>query len=324
MGETQKARVCLSRIEDNPLEHFSPFACLAFAQYYESIGKTDSVAIYCKRILDDGTDLNNMYDAAKMLCRLYNRNGDTKNASHYAGIYMQLSDSLDFGKRQELASTVNNEFQYHLDQKKEQSLKDEREKYRNTLIMVLLAAIILAGLGYILHVRRRNKHLREIVALSSTLQKISDNDKQLRADIEKKEQELMQSRKSLEKSSDELTNVKRELLRVNVELSDYSAVLKEKEQQLAEKMDQNKTFIKLLHKSDLEGKSEDVIDAIKNTSTGKKNMKTADWRQLYQAVDELYPLFRDRLLKELGHFNEQQMQVCYLMRAGLSKHRFRT
>lgn len=143
---------------------------------------------------------------------------------------------LDFGKRQELASTVNNEFQYHLDQKKEQSLKDEREKYRNTLIMVLLAAIILAGLGYILHVRRRNKHLREIVALSSTLQKISDNDKQLRADIEKKEQELMQSRKSLEKSSDELTNVKRELLRVNVELSDYSAVLKEKEQQLAEKM----------------------------------------------------------------------------------------
>lgn len=319
LGETQKARVCLSRIEDNPLEHFSPFACLAFAQYYESIGKTDSVAIYCKRILDDGTDLNNMYDAAKMLCRLYNRNGDTKNASHYAGIYMQLSDSLDFGKRQELASTVNNEFQYHLDQKKEQSLKDEREKYRNTLIMVLLAAIILAGLGYILHVRRRNKHLREIVALSSTLQKISDNDKQLRADIEKKEQELMQSRKSLEKSSDELTNVKRELLRVNVELSDYSAVLKEKEQQLAEKMDQNKTFIKLLHKSDLEGKSEDVIDAIKNTSTGKKNMKTADWRQLYQAVDELYPLFRDRLLKELGHFNEQQMQVCYLMRAGLSK-----
>lgn len=48
-------------------------------------------------------------------------------------------------------------------------------------------------------------------------------------------------------------------------------------------------------------------------------MSTADWKQLYQAIDELYPLFNDRLLKELGHFNEQQMQVCYLMRAGLSK-----
>ena len=48
-------------------------------------------------------------------------------------------------------------------------------------------------------------------------------------------------------------------------------------------------------------------------------MKSSDWKQLYQAVDELYSLFKDRLLKELGNFTEQQMQVCYLMRIGLSK-----
>ncbi len=57
----------------------------------------------------------------------------------------------------------------------------------------------------------------------------------------------------------------------------------------------------------------------KKTSTVKENMKTADWKQLYQAVDELYPTFKDRILKELGTFTEQQMQVCYLMRIGLSK-----
>ncbi len=48
-------------------------------------------------------------------------------------------------------------------------------------------------------------------------------------------------------------------------------------------------------------------------------MTAADWKKLYQAVDELYPSFKDRLLKELGTFTEQQMQVCYLMRIGLSK-----
>jgi len=319
LEELSKAQTCFTLIKDDPLKDFSPYSCLAFAQYYESIGKTDSVLIYCKRILDDGTGLENMYDAAKLLCRMYNKSGDAKNASYYAGIYMQLSDSLDFGKRQELAATVNNEYQYHLDQKKEQTLNDEREKYKNTLVIVSLAAILLTSIGYILYVRRRNKHLREIVELSSALKQISDNDKQLRADIEKKEQELIQSKKSFEKSSEELASVKRELQRVNVELADYSTELKEREQQLTEKMEQNKTFIKLLHKSDLEGKSEDVIDAIKKTSTGKKNMSAAEWRQLYQAVDELYPLFRDRLLKELGNFNEQQMQVCYLMRAGLPK-----
>ena len=102
-------------------------------------------------------------------------------------------------------------------------------------------------------------------------------------------------------------------------MSEYSEALKDKEQQLAERIDQNKTFIKLLHQSELEGKAEDVINAIRQSSTGKKNMKSADWKQLYQAVDELYPLFKDRLLKELGTFTEQQMQVCYLMRIGLSK-----
>lgn len=74
-----------------------------------------------------------------------------------------------------------------------------------------------------------------------------------------------------------------------------------------------------MHQSELEGKAEDVIYAIRQSSKGKKNMKSSDWKQLYQAVDELYPLFKDRLLKELGNFTEQQMQVCYLMRIGLSK-----
>ena len=102
-------------------------------------------------------------------------------------------------------------------------------------------------------------------------------------------------------------------------MSEYGEALKDREQQLAERIDQNKTFIKLLHQSELEGKAEDVIYAIRQSSTGKKDMKPADWKQLYQAVDELYPLFKDRLLKELGTFTEQQMQVCYLMRIGLSK-----
>jgi len=319
LGATQEAEECFSHIEINPLEDFTAHVCVAFAQYYESLGKPDSAAIYCKRVLDDGTDLGNMYDAAKILCRMYNRSGDTNKASYYAEVYIELSDSLDFGKRQELAATVNNEYQYHLDQKKEQTLRDEKEKYRNTLLIVLLTAAFLAVIAYTLHVRRRNKHLREIVELSSALQRVSDNDKQLRADIEQKEQELIRSKKSLEKSSNELANVKGELLRVNAELSDYSVALKEKEQQLAEKMEQNKAFIKLLHQSELEGTAEDVVQAIRQSCIGKKNMRTADWKQLYQAVDELYPLFKDRLLKKLGNFTEQQMQVCYLMRVGLSK-----
>lgn len=319
LNKTSAAQKCLSLIESTELEHLSGYPCMALAQYYESIGKNDSAIVCGKSVLDDENDIYNMYDASKLLYQIYNKMGDVNNASHYAGIYMQLSDSLDFGKRQELAATVNNEFQYHLDQKKEQTLKDEKERYKSTLTIVVMAATLLMSIAYILYVRRRNKNLKEVVTLSAEIQRVSTNEKQLRRDIEQKERDLEKSKKSLKKSSDELNNVKRELQRVNEELADNKEALKVKEQQLSEKMAQNKTFIKLLHQSELEGKAEDVIYAIRQSSKGLKNMNSSDWKQLYQAVDELYPSFKDRLLKELGNFTEQQMQVCYLMRIGLSK-----
>ena len=319
LNKTSAAKKCLSLIDTTALEHLSGYPCMALAQYYESIGKNDSAIVCGKSVLVNDNDIYNTYDASKLLYGIYSKMGDVNNASHYAGIYMQLSDSLDFGKRQELAATVNNEFQYHLDQKKEQTLKDEKERYKSTLIIVVMAATLLLSIAYILYVRKRNKHLNEVVTLSAELQRVSNNEKQLRKDIEQKEMELEKSKKSLKKSSDELNNVKRELKRVNEELADNEEALKVKEQQLAEKMNQNKTFIKLLHQSELEGKAEDVIYAIRQSSKGMKEMKSSDWKQLYQAVDDLYPSFKDRLLKELGNFTEQQMQVCYLMRIGLSK-----
>lgn len=179
--------------------------------------------------------------------------------------------------------------------------------------------VIVATVMSMLYIRRRNAHLKRIIELSSQLECIYSDDKQLREEIDNKTKELEASRTLLEKSSEELTLVKLKLSRVHSEYNEYEIALKEKEKQLSEKMEQNKTFIKLLHQSELEGKAEDVIFAIRQSTAGKKNMTSADWKQLYQAVDELYPNFNDKLLKELGTFTEQQMQVCYLMRIGLSK-----
>lgn len=41
-------------------------------------------------------------------------------------------------------------------------------------------------------------------------------------------------------------------------------------------------------------------------------MKSSDWKQLYQAVDELYSLFKDRLLKELGNFTNSRCKSATL------------
>ena len=248
LHETQKAKECSALIEGNPLDEFDELACMAYALYYKTLGLNDSAIIYFKRVLDDATDFANTYDAAGSLFRLYNRADDDANALKYAKVYIHLNDSLNFGKRQELAATVNNQYQYHLDQKKEQQLKDEKERYKQSFVIVCLLALLLACIAYILFVRRKNRHA----------------------------------------------------------------------QQLTEQAEQNKRVIKMLHQSELEGKAEDVVQAVRESALGKGDMTAADWKKLYQAVDELYPSFKDRLLQELGTFTEQQMQVCYLMRIGLS------
>ena len=257
--ECRKAKECLGLLEGNPLEEYNPLACFSYAWYYEAMERYDSAAIYLERVLEDSTKTANMYEASKHLLKRCIETGDKTGVLKYAGIYMKMSTEIDFGKRQELAATVNNQYQYHLDQKKEQQLKDEKERYKQTLVIVSLLALLLACVGYILYVKRRNRHLKEVVALST-----------------------------------------------------------EKEQLLTEKTEQNKAFFKLLHQSEFEGKAEDVINAVRQASTGRRDMTAADWKQLFGAVDELYPSFRDRLAKELGTFTEQQMQICYLMRIGLT------
>lgn len=319
MRMIRKAQMCKSYISDKQPEYLTMLKDMALGHYYEACENMDSAMFYYNRVVEGNADNNNVYDASKRLFRIYGSVGNMKKAQLFADIYMQLSDSLDFGKRQELAATVNNAYKYNLDERKEQELKDSKERYQMILMFSLFVFAMLGASVYVLYVRRRNVHLEKVIALSSELERLSDNDKLLREEIDRKAIELKKSEKQLEKSNDELNRIKREFEKVNSEFMEYDVALKEKEMQLAEKMEQNKTFIRLLHQSELEGKAEDVIHAVRQSAVGKKNMSSADWKQLYQAVDEMYPDFKDKLLKEQGTFTEQQMQVCYLMRIGLSK-----
>lgn len=101
-------------------------------------------------------------------------------------------------------------------------------------------------------------------------------------------------------------------------LSEFSDVLRAKELQLQEQTEQAKTFQNMLHQTKLESKASDVIAAIRNSSAGRCNFSLRDWKKLYKAVDEIYPDFRDVLVSRNGNFSELQIQVCYLMRIGLS------
>ena len=319
LKDSINASKCFSILENMNVNDDNDARNYAYGEYYNMIGNRDSAVSSFSRILQDKKDLLRMYDASKALFHIFSDEGNIVEANKLANLFVDLSDSVDFGKRQEMAATVSNEFQYHRDQQEEQQIIEEKNQFKFWMIMAVIITFIVILIAITIIVHRRNIHLNELLSISNELNKHIHDKDMLQANIDEKEKELIESKKLLSKSENELIIIRNQLDKVNDELAKSDEELKKKEQLLTERMAQNQTFLNLLHQSELEGKAEDVIYAIRQSTKGLKNMKSSDWKQLYQAVDELYPLFKDRLLKELGNFTEQQMQVCYLMRIGLSK-----
>ena len=163
---------------------------LFFAYYYDCVEKKDSAIAYCGKALELSKSLEERYDATKLLFALNKSNGDDKTACRLAYSYMQLSDSLDFGKRQEKAAQINNQHKYYIDKNRERMLNEQKEKYRRTLYLVSFIAIMLLCLGYVIHITSRNRQLNKILSLNVEIERVSLQEKNLRDELARKESEL--------------------------------------------------------------------------------------------------------------------------------------
>lgn len=319
LKDSAQASRCYKLLQDLNLDDSNDAKNYAYGEFFLLVGKKEAAISAFNRILHNKTDLLRMYDASKALFHIYNEEKQVVEANKMANLFVSLCDSIDLGKRQELAATVKNEYQYHKDQQREQKIINEKERLQSWLIISVVAIVIILLIAIAFIFYKRYTYLNRLLAISNDLNDLSVAKQQLQTNIKKKEQELLASQSLLGKRENELKSVKNQLKDLNGELTKFDEKLKKKEQMLSEKIAQSQTFLNLLHQTELEEKAEDVIFNIRQSSEGKKHMTTTNWKQLYKAVDELYPAFKDQLMKELGSFSEQQMQVCYLMRIGLSK-----
>ena len=100
-------------------------------------------------------------------------------------------------------------------------------------------------------------------------------------------------------------------------------LLEEAQCQLEEKHRQSQSLLQKLRHSEMQENADDVIARVRLAADGKRRMDDADWKRLFSAVDSVYPDFSDMLLSRVTVLNNQQMQVCYLMRIGMSNPQIR-
>ena len=106
LNNKRMASLCHTMIMKDSLICSGFLPSLFFAYYYDCVEKKDSAIAYCEKALELSKSLEERYDATKLLFALNKSNGDDKTACRLAYSYMQLSDSLDFGKRQEKAAQI--------------------------------------------------------------------------------------------------------------------------------------------------------------------------------------------------------------------------
>ena len=305
--QTKDADACYALIHEMGLLP-SP---LQLGKYFTLKNETNAAIDCYQSVLKDSNDLLLKYDAFRELYYLYKKTGNRDSINKYAELYIQMTDSIDLGKRQEIAASANNQYQYYRNVEEEARIKETNNRYKKWLYTAVISMILLFLIFSLQHMWRKNKHLKELLVLTEQLTLSKSWAESLR-------KQISDYKTQLENSEQSLLKTKQELDQVNNDISHYEEELKDKEKQLIEKLEENKRFILLLHKADLEERAEDIVKAIRNASEGKHKMTSSEWQKFYHAVDELQPDLSRKIACNLGKFNEQQQQVCYLLSIGLN------
>lgn len=256
---------------------------LCLAEYYRLNHQSNTAAKLCRKVQKFSKDFYNQYDASRKLMYLHCSQMDNDSLFYDLRLFLQISDSMDLGERQKMAAKVNNLFQYHRNQMAEQKLIDEKEQYKSWMILfgcfVLFVALSLAYYN----TRKKNKHLQELLHMSSEISTLQSRNK---------------------KAKEELDALEKENAAAQARLEDKKA--------------ENKALISMLHKAELEEKAEDIVQSIKKASMGLHHMTADEWQKFYHAVDELQPELMEKLLQHSKRFSEEQKRFYYLKSIGLT------
>ena len=306
-----KANECYNLIKKRKLKRMDAFVRNILGNYYMLIGQQDSAIACYESIINEKKNEYAMYDTSKKLFHIYSENGNKDKAIKYGAEFVRMSEKLDLAKNSELAATVNNKYKYHLDQSRMQKMESERTMYLRIAIIIGFSAVLLTLAFVIFYMRKKNITLRRQLALTDSLNSVKAQMSDIKKNTLLKEQQLASAQS-------EIADKEQKMKEISEELQHNEQLLETTQKRLNDKMKQSEQLMQMLHKAELEDSASDVVEAVRKSAEGKKKLSATEWQQLYSAVNSLYPDFKDSLMSRDGNLSEQQMQMCYLMRIGLT------
>ena len=333
--DTINAKICHGLIRESCQDgSMNNNGLLAHAEFYESIGQTDSCIYLYQKVFQEGDTLQK-YDASRNLFYLYDSLSNKEQAYEYACKYIDISTELDLGKRQELAATTNNRYLYYKDKKKQDELREGRKRAQMRLGLCLSLGTTLAFAALALYTFRKFKRIKYLQSISSVqhsgesgkgmpnneqelMKRIKEEAKDRKHENEELKTNLVTTEKERQQKEILLNMQTQKIEKISKALESLETEIEKKKEEAKRLTDVNVILSKKAHQARMTASHWDIMNRIGKALNGQYVLTEEDWYQFLAAIDQEYPLVSIKIAERLGNLKKGQERAFYLLIAGFS------
>ncbi|MBR1593708.1 MAG: hypothetical protein IJ659_09545 [Alloprevotella sp.] len=277
---TEEAERCRTLLESISPKRRPRGYMRALATYYRCHAKADSAISCYQRIYATSRSAEERCEASRHLALLYERKGDGAQSQKYALAFIHAERDYRKTLQHEQAVSAYNEFVYNRNAAaEERAYRAAAEAQRSKMEWIAAFAFLLV-LSLLLILTQRYRNLRR---RNAALERMREMEGEIRhgQDVERQ--------------------------------------LQAKEKLLAEKLDQNERLFRYAFTENLQASAGDVLRQFRMASGGRHHLSSEEWKQMFAAVDTLYPGFRAAVVSKVGKPTEDKLRIAYLLKAGMGK-----
>ncbi len=182
-------------------------------QYFIGINMIDSACFYFRKLLSFQSDICNIEAASKGLMEAYHKLGKPDSVMKYAQLFANANDSACLISSAEEINRANALYNYNTSRRQADAMKQKAEKYKYTITIGSILAIIAVLFAIYFIIRYRRNAKKEFLELNTryfeTLDKYNQSEKDLRMlndDINKFKTEKEKENESLRQALAQYTN----------------------------------------------------------------------------------------------------------------------
>lgn len=277
------------------------------AKYFYYTNQFDSAVCYYKRKLTFNS-YSHKASAYRGLAKIARKQGHISQAMEYYDLYMLYDDSLKQGIRTETINKIDALYNYQKYEKENKQLKKENFKHKSLIFLLILFALFFLLLLAVFW----QKFQRKEQAMSFQQEKLKLQQEKWK---QYSQEQIEENKKRIEMLSQQLQQAEadKDLLYQDLLLAKREQV--EKENQSIEAIQEIQQKVKeSLYQTDIYNK----FYAVANNMKDSKGIISKDWKRLQNLVDETYGNFTSRLRELYPQISDKELQVCLLIKIGIT------